>query len=52
MDTYLTRAEDELLFHDFYTLRFPDLLTFRPGGTRPWPSPYGWSGRTGCRGSR
>ena len=32
MDTYLTRAEDELLFHDFYTLRFPDLAAVPPGG--------------------
>ncbi|WP_342372523.1 ABC transporter permease [Propioniciclava soli] len=32
MDTYLTRAEDELLFHDFYTLRFPDLAAVPPAG--------------------
>ena len=32
MDTYLTRAEDELLFHDFYTLRFPDLAAVPSGG--------------------
>ena len=32
LDAYLTRAETELSFHDFYTLRFPDLAAVPEGG--------------------
>ncbi|QGF24693.1 ABC transporter permease [Raineyella fluvialis] len=34
MDAYLARAEADLTFHDYYTLRFPD-LTKVPAGAHP-----------------
>lgn len=34
MDAYLARAQADLTFHDFYTLRFPDLRSV-PAGAHP-----------------
>ncbi len=50
MDTYLARAETDLSFHDYYTLRFPDLSAVPAGAHEAVAVPTQVLGRDGTPG--